>query len=108
MFNSILLLMLLGAVAWFWFDTLQSQERAKIICKQMCRELNLLLLDDTIALVQIRLKRNSRGRLSLRRMYQFEFSEGGNIRQRGLVIMRGISLEMLEMPGYIQRTISPV
>jgi hypothetical protein len=100
--------MLLGAVAWFWFDTLQCRERAKIICKQKCKELNLLLLDDTIALMRIRLKRNSRGRLTLQRMYQFEFSEGDNMRQHGMVMMRGIFLEMLEIPGYIQRTISPV
>ncbi|EDN65795.1 conserved hypothetical protein [Beggiatoa sp. PS] len=66
------------------------------------------LLDDTIALVRVRLKRNSHGRLNLQRMYQFEFYEGNNIRQQGTIILLGIFLEMLEIPGYIQRTISPV
>jgi hypothetical protein len=108
MITSIFLLILLGMIAWFWFDTLQCQERAKIICKHKCRELNLQLLDDTIALRRVRLKRNSRGRLNLQRMYQFDFFEGGNTRQQGTIIMLGIFLEILEIPGYIQRTISPV
>jgi hypothetical protein len=108
MITSIFLLILLGIVAWFWFDTLQCHERAKIICKHKCKELNLQLLDDTIALMRVRLKRNSRGRLNVQRMYQFEFTEGGNTRQHGTIIMLDIFLEMLEIPGYIQRTISPV
>jgi len=108
MITSIFLLMLLGIVAWLWLDTLQCQERAKMICKHKCRELNVQLLDDTIALVRVRLKRNSHGRLNLQRMYQFEFYEGNNIRQQGTIILLGIFLEMLEIPGYIQRTISPV
>jgi len=104
--NSIILLITLAFLAWFWFDTLHSQERAKVICKQVCRNLHLQLLDDTIALVRLRLRRNSRGRLTVQRTFQFEFFDGK--RQRGFVIMRGIALEMLEMPGYINRIISPV
>jgi hypothetical protein len=106
--NSIILLVILGMIAWFWSDTLHTLERAKAICKQVCGQLHLQLLDDTIALVRVRLKRNSRGRLKVQRTYQFEFSDGDNNRQRGIVIMRGIALEMLEMPGYMDRIISPV
>ncbi len=106
--ETIILLALLGFFAWFWFDTLQSQERAKNLAKQICLELHLQLLDDTLSLIRFRLKRNKRGRLTVQRVFQFEFSDGGNNRQLGTLIMRGISLEMLEMPGYIQRTISPV
>jgi len=104
--NSIILLVILGFIGWFWFDTLHSQERAKVICKQVCQNLHLQLLDDTIVLVRLRLRRNSRGRLMVQRTYQFEFFDGE--RQRGIVIMRGIALEMLEMPGYMDRIISPV
>ena len=106
---SIISLIILGFVAWFWFDSLRSREMAKTICKQTCQQLNLQLLDDTIALARLRLRRNSNGRLKVQRAYQFEFSEnGGNNRQRGMVILRGITLEILEMPGYLGRTMSPV
>jgi hypothetical protein len=108
MINSVILLILLGITAWFWFDAQRSQEIAKAICKQVCGQLHLQLLDDTIALVRVRLKHNSRGRFNVQRTYQFEFSEQGNNRQQGTVIMRGIALELLEMPGYTNRIISPV
>ena len=108
MIEPIILLAVLGFGAWFWFDTLQCREIAKALAQQMCLQNNLQLLDDTLALVQIRLKRNSRGRLNMQRTYQFEFSDSGNNRQKGFLIMRGISLEILEMPGYVQRTILPV
>jgi hypothetical protein len=106
--SSIWLLILLGLVAWFWFDTLRSQEIAKAICKQVCAQLHLQLLDDTITLVQVRLKRNCRGRLHFQRVYQFEFSDSGQVRYQGVAVMRGSVLEMLELPGYLERTISPV
>lgn len=106
--NSLSLLILLGLITWLWFDTQRSQEAAKTICKQICNQFNLQLLDDTIALVQIRWQRNSRGWLQLKRIYEFEFSASGNNRQRGIIIMRGGALEILELPGYLDRVISPV
>ncbi len=106
--SSAILLFLLGFVAWFWFDTQRSQEIAKAICQQVCEKLQLQFLDDTVVLMRLRLRRNSSGSLSLQRTYQFEFYDGGNQRQRGTVIMRGIALELLEMPGYLERTIFPV
>lgn len=108
MISSIFWLILLGFITWFWFDTLRTRERAKGICKHTCRELQLQLLDDTIALVRLRLRRDRRGRLRLQRSYQFEFSEGSNHRLQGMVVMRGLVLEMLELPGYMDRTISLV
>ena len=106
--SAAILLFILGFAAWFWFDTQRSQEMAKAICQQVCGKSKLQFLDDTVVLTRLRLRRNSRGSLTVQRTYQFEFYEGGNQRQRGTVIMRGIALEMLEMPGYIDRTISPV
>jgi hypothetical protein len=108
MFNSIILLIMLSIVAWFWLDTLQCREVAKNICKQTCGRLKLQLLDDTIALKKMRLKRNYRGQLNVQRTYQFEFSDGGNNRQHGVVIMCGTVLEIVEIPGYMNRTISQV
>jgi len=106
--ESIFLLALLGFGAWFWFDTQHSQEMAKSIAKEVCVQLHLQLLDDTIALVRVRLKRKKNGKLSLQRTYQFEFYDRGDKRLQGTIIMLGISLEMLELPGYMNRTISPV
>jgi hypothetical protein len=99
---------MLVALAWFWFDSLRSREIAKGICQRACSELHLQLLDDTIALVRVRLKRNRYGRLRIQRVYLFEFTQGGENRLQGIIVMRGYALEMLELPGYMERTISPV
>lgn len=106
--NSIILLITLGFIAWFWFDTRRSQEMALSICKQTCGQLHLQLLDDNVALTRVRLRRNSRGWLVVQRTYQFEFHDGSNNRERGIVILRGIALELFDMPNYMNRVISPV
>jgi hypothetical protein len=106
--NSISLLILLGLITWLWFDTQRSQESAKTICKQICQQFNLQLLDDTIALVRIRWQRSNRGWLQLQRIYEFEFSDSGNNRQLGIIMMRGMVMEMLELPGYLNRIILSV
>ncbi len=104
--TSIILLFILGITAWFWFDTQRSQEMALRVCKRACRQVNLLLLDDTIAVVRIRVKRNIRGRLNVQRTYQFEFSDGTNQRHKGSIILCGIFVEMLEIPGYLDKIIN--
>lgn len=106
--SSIIFLAMLVTLAWFWFDSLRSREIAKGICQRACSQLQLQLLDDTIALVRVRLKRNRYGRLRVQRVYLFEFSQGGESRLQGTIVMRGYALEMLELPGYMERTISPV
>lgn len=106
--NTFLLLCLLGAGAWLWLDTLRNWELTVIACKQVCRQLQLQLLDDTVTLIRTRLKRNHHGWLTVQRVYHFEFFAGGDIRHPGVVIMCSDVLEVFELPGYMQRTISLV
>ena len=108
MFNSVLLLALLASLAWFWFDSLRSREYAKKICQQACDQFNLQLLDETVTLKQMRLKRHQEGSLMIQRVYQFEFYAGDNMRQQGSITLRGNYLEILELPGYLNRIISLV
>ena len=105
---SLTLLILLGLMTWLWFDIQRNQEVAKTICKQICQQFNLQLLDDTIALVKIRWQRSNRGWLQLKWIYEFEFSDSGNNRQLGIIMMRGMVMEMLELPGYLNRIILSV
>ncbi|MBE9561863.1 MAG: DUF3301 domain-containing protein [Proteobacteria bacterium] len=105
--SSIIFLILLGSCIWFWFDTLKCREATKVVAQRVCKQLQLQLLDDTITIIKLRVKRNKNGRLSWHRTYQFEFSNSGNNRQKGIIIMLGIKLEILEMPD-TNRVISPV
>lgn len=103
------ILFLILLVIGFWFDTQRTHIIARAFCKRVCQELRLQLLDDTVALIHIRLKRNARGNLTFQRTYTFEVTEqGGNSRHTGTILMRGKVLEMVDLPGYMKRTISPV
>jgi len=104
-------LFILGCGIWFWFDSLRCREIAIKICKQVCTQLHLQLLDDSIALSEIRLKRNQHGSVKIQRAYRFEFydnSDNTEKRHQGYLLMRDVTLEMLELPGYMSRTFSPV
>ncbi len=106
--GSIIFLIILGSCLWFWFDTLRCREATKVVAQRICKQLQLQLLDDTITIIKLRVKRNENGRLSWQRTYQFEFSDGGNNRQKGTIVTLGLKVEILEMPDYINRVISPV
>jgi len=97
---SLLLLIFLAALGWFWFDSLRALEVAKKIGLQACSELNVQLLDDTVASIKLGLARDKSGRRVFRRTYRFEFSETGNSRLEGHLIMLGDKLETITMEPY--------
>lgn len=104
--NIVILLLVL--LIWLWFETFRAQEAVKAMSKKICSEYDLQLLDDTVTLIGMRLKRNDRGKWSWQRTYSFEFSDNGNNRKPGIIVIRGLTLEMLELPDSINRIISPV
>ena len=82
-------LLLLAAIAWLWFDSLTAREAAVAAARSACRAEDLLLLDDTVAIARLRLARDGDGVLRIQRMYGFEYSDTGNDRHLGNVVMRG-------------------
>jgi hypothetical protein len=54
-----------------------------------CAADELQLLDDTVAIASLSLARDDEGRLRLRRAYGFDFSDNGNNRRRGSLVMLG-------------------
>jgi hypothetical protein len=80
---------LLGALAWLWFDSFKAREAGIHAARAACAGENFQLLDDTVALASLRLARNDQGRIALRRVYDFEFSETGDNRRRGSVVLLG-------------------
>jgi len=82
MLESLLPLVLLLACMYVWQNALRARERARGLCQQLCLQANVQLLDQTVALRGLRLKKVARGIL-LRRDYSFEFSVDGKDRHRG-------------------------
>ena len=82
---ELLALLLLAAGGWLIWDSLKARETANAAIRAGCRAQGLLFLDDTVALQSIRPVRNEDGRVELRRVYGFEFSDTGDNRRRGSV-----------------------
>lgn len=93
-----LLALAFGAV--FWVDSLRARERAVAAGRAACRRYGVQLLDDTVAFAQLRLARDAEGRLRVRRTYGFEFSDTGNNRRRGAIVMLGGMLTDLQLEPY--------
>lgn len=85
--GEFLLIILLGLIGWFWYSSVQAKEIAVIGAKMRCESRGLLLLDQTVSLSKIRLRRDHGGQMRFEREYQFEFSSNGDDRYRGMVIL---------------------
>ena len=82
-------LLLLGAIAWLWLDSLKAREMAVAAAKAACNSERLLLLDDTVAIQKIGLARDGDGASRIRRVYGFEYSDTGNDRSAASIVMLG-------------------
>ncbi len=75
--NSLLFLIILGFIIWFWQDSSRARELAIAKSRAYCQNYNYQLLDETVALVSLRPCRNSKGSFICLRQYRFEFSLDG-------------------------------
>jgi hypothetical protein len=97
---SLLFLLVLAAFGWFWFDSMHALEIARKAGKRACGEAHVQFLDDTVAGTSLALVRAKSGRRVLRRSYRFEFSETGNTRLEGQLVLLGDTLESVTMEPY--------
>jgi len=90
-------ILLLGAVAWLWLDSLKAREAAVRAAREICAAEGLMFLDDTVAISSLKPVRNDEGRLTLQRAYDFEYSDTGDNRLKGSVVMRGHRVVLLNV-----------
>jgi hypothetical protein len=91
---------LIGLSVLFWLDSLRARERAVQAGRSACERYSLQFLDDTVAFARLRLARNDDGGLRLARTYTFEFSDTGNNRRHGAIVMLGGELQDLQLEPY--------
>lgn len=75
-------------------------EIAREAGRQTCNRMNVQFLDDTVAGTRLQLARDQHGRRILRRTYRFEFTETGDSRREGEVVMLGDRVESVMMEPY--------
>ena len=83
-----------------WVDSLRARERAVQAGRSACERYQLQFLDDTVSFARIRLARNEDGELRIARTYLFEFSDTGNNRRHGAIVMLGGELQDLQLEPY--------
>lgn len=79
----------LAAVFWLWFDSVKARDIAVQTAKANCMAEDFQLLDETVAIASLRFARDDDGRLLLRRTYSFEYSDTGDNRRPGSIVMLG-------------------
>jgi hypothetical protein len=82
-------LVLLGVLGWFWLDSLKARDAAVGAARKACESEGLQFLDETVAIGGLKPARNDDGQLLLRRVYHFEYSDTGDNRCQGSVILLG-------------------
>ena len=83
-----------------WLDSLRARERAVQAGRSACQRYDLQFLDDTVSFARIRLARDDGGQLRIARTYTFEFSDTGNNRRHGAIVMLGGELQDLHLEPY--------
>jgi hypothetical protein len=85
----------LGGLFWLWFDSTRVHEIAVAHARRQCHVNGVQFLDDTASLANIKPARDETGHLRLKRTYTFEYSETGNNRQSGSIVMLGKEIQRL-------------
>jgi hypothetical protein len=95
--SNLLLLLALVAVVGLWLKLSAARERAVREARQQCQQHGLQLLDETVGLRAVRLRRVN-GLRRVERCYGFEVSIDGHDREPGRLWMIGDALSSLSLP----------
>lgn len=95
--SNLLLLLVLGAVVGLWLKLSAARERAMREARRFCLQHGLQLLDETVGLRRVRLRRID-GLRRVERCYAFDVSVDGKDRQPGRLWMIGHAVTSLSLP----------
>ena len=82
-------LAVIALLVWLAWDSLRAREAAVAASRAACAARDVQFLDDTVAIESLRPARDAHGNLKLRRIYGFEYSDTGNNREKGYVVVLG-------------------
>ena len=93
---EILTLLIVALGGWVLWGNLKTREIANGAIRAMCNAHGLLFLNDTVALESLWPVRDDEGRLRLRRVYSFEYSDTGHDRRKGSVTLIAETVDALD------------
>ncbi len=83
-----------------WWQSLKVKEIALKAASRHCQELDLQLLDQSVYLRGIWLKRDDNGKIRIWRSYLFEFTATGEDRARGRIVLLGIRVTGITLEAH--------
>lgn len=83
------LFLVLGVIAWQWWEGLQKRELALQAAQRACAQAGVQFLDASVSLRRLTLRRDENQRARLYREFAFEYSITGEDRQPGRIYMLG-------------------
>ncbi len=95
--ESLLIIIAIIAVVWFWYSSVRLKELTTRIAIHTCNKEDYQFLDGTVAMIGISMRRDENGGLRFARKYQFEFSDTGSNRFKGHIFMIGDRLENIHL-----------
>jgi len=99
--TDLIALLALAAVAGLWLKSTRTREHAVAEARRQCAQHGLQLLDETVGLRSLRLRRVG-GRRRLELGYAFEVSAHGDDRLDGRMWMHGGQLAGLSLPNVVE------
>lgn len=97
-------LLLILFIALLWHNSMQARERCLEVALRACQEMNVHLLDDTIALTSLRLRRRRFDRLRIHRIYEFRMLTPQQTIQHGTIVLLGHQVESMLLDAEHQQT----
>jgi hypothetical protein len=105
--TDLIALLALAAVIGLWLKSSRTRERAVEEARRQCAQHGLQLLDETVGLRSLHLRRVG-GRRRLELGYAFEVSAHGDDRQEGRMWMHRGQLASLSLPSIVEPALTVV
>jgi hypothetical protein len=99
MTGTLVVLLFIAAAVFAWSATRAAAEAARHHGRRVCERAGVQLLDQTVALHRIGLRRDGNGRLRLLSHYSFDYSPDGVNRHRGSMALLGSELQWISDPA---------
>ncbi len=93
------LVFLIALCSYFW-SAQRIKEFAFRATKAHCQQMDVQLLDESIYLRGLWLKRDEEGKFRLWRSFNFEFTSTGDERYKGLIVLLGRRIQNIELDVY--------
>lgn len=98
MLTPLIVLIAFGLAALLWSESRAASETASRHGREACRAAGVQLLDQSVALNRIALRRDREGRLRVFRQYRFDYSWQGDDRHQGGLALLGRELQWITAP----------